>query len=371
MDVISLTQKLIQFPSITPKEEGCLDFIEDYLTKLGFSCYRLPFDDVDNLYARFGTSAPHFCFAGHVDVVSDIDASKWSYPPFSATIKENILYGRGAVDMKGAVAAFLDAVNQFIKNPFNGSISFLLTTDEEGPAINGTSKVLDWLKNKKELINVCLVGEPTNPHKVGEMIKIGRRGSLNIDITVNGVAGHVAYPELAKNPIPTLLHFLQAITTAPLDEGTEHFSPSHLEVTSIDVGNSTRNIIPALAHAKINIRFNPLQSSAGLVEKLKKIAAQFPLNIDIHSNRGCEAFMSTDPHLTEVVRHAVEEVCGIQPYLSTTGGTSDARFIKDVCPVIEFGLVSATAHHIDEHILVSELVLLRNVYLKILQNYFT
>ncbi len=370
MDVVSLTQKLIQFPSITPKEEGCLDFIEDYLTNLGFVCNRLPFGEVDNLYARFGTSGPHFCFAGHVDVVSDIDASKWSYPPFSATIKEDILYGRGAVDMKGAIAAFLDATSQFVKNSFNGSISFLLTTDEEGPAINGTIKVLEWLKDKEESIHACLVGEPTNPHKVGEMIKIGRRGSLNIDITVHGVAGHVAYPELAKNPVPILLQYLQKITVAPLDEGTDNFSPSHLEITSIDVGNSTRNVIPASAQAKINIRFNPLQSKESLLEKLKKVAAQFPLKIDIQSNRGCEAFMSTDQHLTKVVRLAVEEICGTQPTLSTTGGTSDARFIKDVCPVIEFGLVSATAHHIDEHIAVPELVLLRNVYLKILKNYF-
>ena len=230
--------------------------------------------------------------------------------------------------------------------------------------------MLEWLKDKEESIHACLVGEPTNPHKVGEMIKIGRRGSLNIDITVHGIAGHVAYPELAKNPISVLLQYLQQITAASLDQGTENFSPSHLEITSIDVGNSTRNVIPTLAQAKINIRFNPLQSKERLVEKLEKVAAQFPLKIDIQSNQGCEAFMSTDQHLTEVVRLAVEEICGAQPTLSTTGGTSDARFIKDVCPVIEFGLVSATAHHINEHIAVSELVLLRNVYLKILENYF-
>lgn len=371
MDVIELTQKLIQFPSITPAEAGCLDFIEEYLKKLGFVCHRLPFGDVDNLYARLGTSAPNFCFAGHVDVVSDIDASKWSFAPFSATIKDDILYGRGVVDMKGGVAAFLAASSQFVQSPFKGSISFLLTTDEEGPAINGTYKVLEWLQANNEILNACLVGEPTNPHKVGEMVKIGRRGSLNLHITVQGLAGHVAYPDLAKNPIPVLLNYLQAITLEPLDQGTLEFSPSHLEITSIDVGNLTSNIIPATATATANIRFNPLQSKIGLLNKLQKAASQFPLEIDIKTNQGCEAFMSTDQKLIDVVTRAVTEICEIPPCLSTTGGTSDARFIKDVCPVIEFGLVSATAHHIDEHIAVSELQTLRAIYLKILSHYFS
>lgn len=370
MDVVSLTQKLIQFPSITPQESGCLDFIEAYLKGLGFACYRLPFGEVDNLYARFGSSGPNFCFAGHVDVVSDIDATKWSFPPFEAIVKEDVLYGRGAVDMKGAIAAFLCAVYEFIRVPFNGSISLLLTTDEEGPAINGTRKVLEWLQQGCEKIDACLVGEPTNPTRVGEMIKIGRRGSLNFDIIVEGVAGHVAYPDLAKNPIPVLLAYLQEITAEPLDAGTEEFSPSHLEITSIDVGNMTSNVIPANARAKANIRFNTLQSGLGLVQKLKTTVSKFPLKIDILSRPSSEAFISKDPDLIRVVATAVEEVCSNSPILSTTGGTSDARFIKDICPVIEFGLISATAHHIDEHIAVSELEKLTAIYQKILQNYF-
>lgn len=370
MDVVSLTQKLIQFPSITPQQSGCLDFIEAYLKNLGFICHRLPFGEVDNLYARFGSNGPNFCFAGHVDVVSDIDSTKWSFPPFEAIVQENILYGRGAVDMKGAIAAFLCALYEFIQVPFNGSISLLLTTDEEGPAINGTRKVLEWLQQTSEKIDACLVGEPTNPTHVGEMIKIGRRGSLNMDIVVEGVAGHVAYPDLAKNPIPVLLAYLQEIISEPLDTGMEEFSPSHLEITSIDVGNKTSNIIPAKASAKANIRFNPLQSGLGLVQKLKTLASKFPLKIDILAHPGSEAFISKDPNLVRIVTAAVQEICGTKAVLSTTGGTSDARFIKDICPVIEFGLVNATAHHINEHIAITELEKLTSTYQRILQNYF-
>ncbi len=370
MDVIHLTQQLIQFPSITPLESGCLDFIETLLKEKGFTCRRLPFGEVDNLYARFGTSGLNFCFAGHVDVVSDIDASQWTYPPFAATIHDGVLYGRGAVDMKGAVAAFLAAAIPFIQTPFTGSISLLLTTDEEGPAINGTRKVLEWLKENQELIDVCLVGEPTNPLKVGEMVKIGRRGSLSFEIVVHGIAGHVAYPQLAQNPIPILIDYLREITKTPLDQGTTEFSPSNLEITSLDVGNTTSNIIPAKATARANIRFNTLQSELGLVQKLEEIAARYPLKIDILKCPSSEAFISKNPELIHVVNSAVKDVCGVEPLLSTTGGTSDARFIKDFCPVIEFGLVNATAHHIDEHIAVSELETLVAVYQKILENYF-
>lgn len=370
MDVINLTQKLIQFPSITPQESGCLDFIEGYLKNLGFICHRLSFGEVDNLYARFGQNAPNFCFAGHVDVVSDIDAGKWRFPPFAAVVENGILYGRGAVDMKGAIAAFLHAAYSFIQTPFNGSISLLLTTDEEGPATHGTKKVIEWLTQTNEKIDACLVGEPTNPTKVGEMVKIGRRGSLNFDIIVEGTAGHVAYPDLAKNPIPVLLAYIQEIISPPIDAGMDEFSPSHMEITSIDVGNGTSNVIPAIARAKANIRFNPLQSGAGLTEKLQIAASSFPLKINILPRPGSEAFLSKDPDLIHTVTTAVREVCKIDPVLSTTGGTSDARFIKDICPVIEFGLVSATAHHINEHIAVSELSQLATVYHKILQNYF-
>lgn len=370
MDVVQLTQKLIQFPSITPRESGCLDYIEFYLKGLGFTCHRLPFGEVDNLYARFGDSGPNFCFVGHVDVVSDIDATKWSFPPFDAIVKDGILYGRGAVDMKGAIAAFLCAMRDFICVPFNGSISLLLTSDEEGLAINGTRKVLEWLNQTSQKIDACLVGEPTNPSKVGEMVKIGRRGSLNLDIVVEGMAGHVAYPGLAQNPIPVLLAYLQDIISEPLDEGTEEFSPSHLEITSIDVGNMASNVIPANARAKANIRFNILQSELGLVQRLKEAASKFPLKIDVLSRPSSEAFISKDPNLIRVVTTAVQEICGDQAILSTTGGTSDARFIKDICPVIEFGLVSATAHHINEHIAISELEKLTTIYQRILKNYF-
>lgn len=370
MDVIPLLQKLLQFPSITPQQEGCLDFIEGYLKNLGFTCTRLPFGEVDNLYARWGKSSPNFCFAGHIDVVPVVDETKWSYSPFAATIHDGILYGRGVVDMKGAIAAFLSAVTDFIQHPFSGSISFLLTSDEEGPAVNGSRQVVKWLQQNNETLDACLVGEPTNPKKVGEMIKIGRRGSLNIDIRVEGKAGHVAYPFLAKNPIPVLLDFLHLLVQEPLDTGTDDFDPSHLEITSIDVENLTRNIIPSVATARANIRFNPLHTKESLQEMLTKKAAFFPLPITIETNQGCEAFLLKDPQLQEVVVKAVEKVCSTSPCISTTGGTSDARFIKDICPVIEFGLVNATAHHIDEHISVEEVYTLANIYKKILETYF-
>ena len=371
MNVVRLTQKLIQFPSVTPQEAGCLDFIESYLGHLGFECHRLPFGEVDNLYARFGKNSPHFCFAGHIDVVSEIDATQWRFPPFKGVIHEEMIYGRGAVDMKGAIAAFLCAVHEFVRVPFKGSISLLLTSDEEGPAVNGTQKILEWLQAKNEKIQACLVGEPTNPNKVGEMIKIGRRGSLNVDIIVEGIAGHVAYPDLAQNPIPVLLGYLQQLLSTSLDLGTQEFSPSHIEITSIDTNNRTRNIIPARVHAKGNIRFNTLQSLTGLLQKLEKEASSFPLKIDILPHSGAEAFISKNPDLIRILTTAVQEICGDQPTLSTTGGTSDARFIKDICPVIEFGLVSATAHHIDEHIALSQLHQLTSIYQRVLKNYFT
>lgn len=370
MDVVSLAQQLIRFPSITPLEVGCLDYIEHILREKGFKCQRLPFGEVDNLYARFGDGKPNFCFAGHVDVVSDIDAEQWTHPPFAATIHDGFLYGRGAVDMKGAIAAFLVVTAKYIQKPFSGSVSMLLTTDEEGPAVNGTRKVIEWLRQNNEKIDACLVGEPTNPQKVGEIVKVGRRGSLNIEIIVHGMAGHVAYPDIARNPIPVLLDYLQEITKEPLDFGTDEFSPSHLEITSVDVGNDTRNIIPAKASAKANIRFNTLNSRHTLIQKLQQIASGFPLKIDILSRPGSEAFISKNTDLIQVVENAISYVCGKKPLLSTSGGTSDARFIKDICPVIEFGLINATAHHIDERIAISELEMLATIYQRILANYF-
>lgn len=370
MSVVELTQKLIQFPSETPLGAACLDFIQQFLENKGFSCYRLPFGVVDNLYARFGEGSPNFCFAGHVDVVSPLNHAEWTFPPYAGVIKGETLYGRGAVDMKGAIAAFMEAAASFLKTPFKGSISFLLTSDEEGPALNGTQKVLRWLEEKQEKIDVCLVGEPTNPLAVGDMIKIGRRGSLSFEIEVDGKAGHVAYPDLAQNPIPVLLKFLQEIIQTPLDFGTEEFSPSNLEITSIDVGNVTSNLIPSKAKAMANIRFNTLQSGLGLVQKLQQIASRFPLKIDLLFYPASEAFILKNPTLIRLVSNAIEFVCGKKPVVSTSGGTSDARFIKDYCPVIEFGLINATAHHIDERVEISELVLLEKIYYKILMSYF-
>jgi succinyl-diaminopimelate desuccinylase len=370
VDCIELAQRLIRCPSTTPHQAGCLDVLTEVLTALGFHCERLPFGDVDNLYARCGETLPNFCFAGHIDVVPVFQEDLWSYPPFAATIADGMLYGRGAVDMKGAIAAFIAAVADFLQQQdCPGSISLLLTSDEEGPATHGTVQVLKTLQERGEQLTVCLVGEPTCTAFVGDTLKVGRRGSLNVDSLVQGTSGHVAYPHLANNAIPILLEFLTRLMAAPLDAGCPHFDPSHLEIVSVDVGNTTYNVIPAQATARINIRFNPLHTPLSLMEWLKGQIGTLPIQLTL-SSAASSFYGGSDPLLIECLQSAVEPITGSRPTLSTSGGTSDARFIKDICPVIEFGLLNATAHQVDERVALQDLQTLQHIYQQTLANFF-
>jgi succinyl-diaminopimelate desuccinylase len=374
-DPIALTQALIRCPSVTPEDGGALGALEAVLRPLGFVCHRLPFSeagtpDVDNLYARLGTGAPHFCFAGHTDVVPV--GQGWSVDPFRAEIIDGQLYGRGASDMKGAIAAFVCAVARLLEKggPPEGSISLLITGDEEGPSINGTRKVLDWMKAKGEKLDACLVGEPTNPTRLGEMIKIGRRGSLNGKLTVFGVQGHSAYPHLADNPIPRLLAMLNALTAEPLDEGSSHFQPSTFVITTVDVGNPATNVIPAQARAGFNVRFNDLHDSKALEKRfrdqLDRIGGDYSLEISVSG----ESFLTPPGSFSDMLVASIEGVTGIRPELSTTGGTSDARFIKDHCQVAEFGLVGQTMHKADERAALADLEALTGIYGAVLSRFF-
>ncbi|MGZ8410635.1 MAG: succinyl-diaminopimelate desuccinylase [Hyphomicrobium sp.] len=378
LDPLQLSQALIRCASVTPADAGALGVVQDALTTVGFTCARLPFSepgtaDVDNLYARIGSAAPNFCFAGHTDVVPVGDAAAWTTDPFGGEVLGERLYGRGAADMKTAIACFIVAAGGFALRhgaDFGGSISLLITGDEEGPAINGTRKVLSWLKDRGERLDGCLVGEPTNPAKLGEMIKIGRRGSLNATLTVHGVQGHAAYPHLADNPIPRLLQILGVLSEARLDGGIGYFGPSHLAITSIDVGNNAANVIPARARATFNIRFNDRHSCASLRAWIDHCCAgvggRYTLDIECSG----EAFVTPPGTFSGVIADAVTAVTGRTPALSTAGGTSDARFIKDVCPVAEFGMVGETAHKIDENVLVADLARLTAVYDAVLETYF-
>jgi succinyl-diaminopimelate desuccinylase len=378
IDHLELTRALIRCPSVTPADAGALDVLSAALGGLGFACHRLPFGDgearVDNLYARIGEAAPNFCFAGHTDVVPVGEAAAWTVDPFGAELRDGRLYGRGAADMKGAVACFAAAASRFLDAHDGappGSISLLITGDEEGPAINGTVRVLDWLRDRGETLDACLVGEPTNPGKLGEMIKIGRRGSMTCDLAVAGIQGHTAYPHLADNPVHRLVRMLDAVAGA-IDDGTEHFQPSDLQITSIDVGNPATNVIPARAGARFNLRFNDGHSGASLTEWLRaafdKEAGEGGYELDVHISG--EAFLTPPGAFSQLVSEAVEAELGAVPELSTTGGTSDARFIKDHCPVAEFGLVGQTMHKADEHIAVADLDALTRIYLGVLERFF-
>lgn len=374
---MALARALLRCPSVTPEDAGALDVLESALSRLDFTCHRLRFATpgtapVDNLYARIGREAPNFCFAGHTDVVPEGEQAAWTVDPFAAELKDGDLYGRGAVDMKGAVACFVAAAARFLaarRGRIPGSVSVLITGDEEGPAVNGTARVLDWLKRQGERLDVCLVGEPTNPTRLGDLIKIGRRGSLSARLTVFGTQGHVAYPHLADNPIPRLLKVLTTLEDAKLDEGTEHFEPSRLEITTVDVGNTAPNIIPAKAEGVVNIRFNDRHTGASLTDWLKRCceaAGAHELEIDVAG----EAFLTSPGRLSELVAGAVERVLGRRPELGTGGGTSDARFIKDHCPVVEFGLVGETMHKVDERVSVVDLHALTDVYVAVLEDFF-
>lgn len=375
-DVLERTRALISCPSVTPHEGGALDLLQSWLEPLGFVCHRLDFSaentpPVNNLYARRGTGTPHFCFAGHTDVVPPGPETAWSSPPFTPTIDGNALRGRGAVDMKGAIAAFVSAVAQMLEGPAGeGSVSLLITGDEEGPAINGTVKMLEWLESRGEQIDHCLVGEPTNPEALGDMIKIGRRGSVNVDLTINGTQGHVAYPHRASNPIPVLAKVVAHLSAQTLDEGTPHFQPSNLEFTTIDVGNPTTNVIPGAAHARLNIRFNDLHTGQGLIEwlyrEIKPITDDYVLNPVISG----EAFLTPPGPFPDLVARAVAAETGRTPEFSTSGGTSDARFIQAHCPVVEFGLVGATMHKVDERVRLDDLTRLTAIYRRVLTDYF-
>jgi succinyl-diaminopimelate desuccinylase len=378
IDELELATALIRCPSVTPEDGGVLAVLSAALGRLGFHCHRLPFSaadtpDVDNLYARLGDRAPNFCFAGHTDVVPVGDPGAWTHDPFGAEVVDGVLYGRGATDMKGAIASFAAAVSRFVARrgaDFGGSISLLITGDEEGPAINGTRKMLDWLRRHGETLDMCLVGEPTNPERIGEMVKIGRRGSLSGTLRVSGTQGHTAYPHLADNPLPRLVRMLAAITDQPPDTGTRHFDPTNVQLTTIDVGNPATNVIPAAATAGFNIRFNDLYTGDSMTrwlrEKLDAVGGAYDLDIKVSG----EAFLTRPGRLSDLVVGAVEKVTGQTPELSTTGGTSDARFIKDLCPVAEFGLISHTAHKTDEHVGLAELAALRDIYQIVLEDYF-
>ncbi len=378
LDPVELSCELIRCPSVTPDEAGVLGVLEPVLKDLGFECHRLSFSadntpDVTNLYARIGNGEPNFCFAGHTDVVPVGDEDGWSIPPFEGRIEDGMLYGRGASDMKTAVASFVTAAQRFLSergDGFNGSISLLITGDEEGPAINGTKKVLEWLEERGEKLDACLVGEPTNPEALGDMIKIGRRGSLVVDLNVHGVQGHSAYPHLADNPVSKLIKMLNTLDNTPLDDGNEHFQASTLAITTVDVGNPATNVTPANAHARFNVRFNDEHTSDSIIDWVKKTcdAVSSDYEIDVHITG--EAFLTPPGPLSEIIARAVKKSTGRDPELSTTGGTSDARFIKDYCPVAEFGMPGKTMHKTNEHVAVADVKALADIYQTVLEEFF-
>ncbi|MBO3758831.1 succinyl-diaminopimelate desuccinylase [Ciceribacter sp. L1K22] len=388
-DPIENLQTLIRCPSVTPAEGGALSALQSMLEPLGFAVSRIiatdaNTPDIENLYARIGSEGPHLMFAGHTDVVPVGAESDWSRPPFGAEIADGMLYGRGAVDMKGGIACFVAAVARVIarKGQPEGSISLLITGDEEGPAINGTIKLLEWAVSKGERWDACLVGEPTNPDQLGDMIKIGRRGSLSAAITVQGVQGHAAYPHLADNPVRGIIRLTEALMHPPFDHGTDNFQPSNLEVTSIDVGNPATNVIPAKATARFNIRFNDTWTAESLQAEIERRLAEAaadtmlrpgrePLRYELAwAERPSHVFLTRDDALIGSLSQAVEVVTGMTPKLSTTGGTSDARFIKDYCPVVEFGLVGQTMHMVDERVAVADLETLTRIYETFIENWF-
>jgi succinyl-diaminopimelate desuccinylase len=374
--VLEIAQKLIQKKSVTPIDDGAIDYLRDYLEDIGFECESLEFESDDsypvkNLYAKYGKASPNFCFAGHTDVVPAGDEKAWSEPPFAAKVVNGELIGRGAVDMKGAIASFVYAAEKFIKEKFEGSISLLITGDEEADAINGTVKLLQYISQNGDKIDACIVGEPTNPEVLGEMVKIGRRGSMNVYIEVEGVQGHSAYPNLADNPIHKLTKILSEIQDLTLDDGNEYFQPSNIQVVNIDVGNKATNVIPAKARAVLNIRFNDISTPEQIRDKIELLVISHVGNrYTLKSVVGAETFITKSGELSDILVKSIRDITKLEPDLSTAGGTSDARYVKDYCPVVEFGLINKTAHKVDEKISVVDLERLSEIYYNTLQYYF-
>ena len=378
---LQLAKDLIKFPSITPMDAGAISFLSKKLKTLGFSCKILEFKDknskpIKNLYARLGRKAPNLCYAGHTDVVPPGNIKDWTVNPFKPSIKNNHLIGRGANDMKSSIACFISAVNKFLKknSKFKGSISLLITGDEEGLAINGTKKVVDYLKKKREKIDFCIVGEPTNPSKLGEMIKIGRRGSLSGKIDVFGTQGHIAYPHLSNNPINTMVKICKSLKEKKLDAGNKNFQPSNLEFTSINVDNKAHNVIPASAKAQFNIRYNNLHTANSLKKKInlmiKNICKKNKCKFKINFIANGDAFLTKPERTIFMAKDIIKKITKLTPKFSTTGGTSDARFIRKIAPCLEFGLVNKTMHKVDECVSIADLKKLTNIYKDILQEYF-
>ena len=378
LDSLDLARRLIRCPSVTPAEGGALDLLQEVLEGMGFRCRRMVFSDagtpdVDNLYARLGAAGPNFCYAGHTDVVPPGDPAQWRHDPFAGDVEDGWLYGRGAVDMKGAIAAYLGAVSRFLdaRGPdFGGSLSLLITGDEEGPAVNGTRKALEALARDGERLDACLVGEPTSNERLADMVKIGRRGALNARLTVTGTQGHSAYAHLADNPVHRLVAMLAQLTGEPLDQGSEHFPPTGLQVTTVDVGNPATNVIPAEATAGFDVRFSDRHSSQSVErwvrERLDAVGGDYELVVRVSG----ESFLTPPGPLSELIAGAVTQVTGTTPELGTTGGTSDARFIKDYAPVAELGLLNATAHKVDERVSLEDLDVLGRVYQAVLDGTF-
>ncbi|MBS0242020.1 MAG: succinyl-diaminopimelate desuccinylase [Proteobacteria bacterium] len=381
-DPVELARALIRCPSVTPEEGGALQLLEEVLKPAGFTCHRLMMreagtPDVDNLYARFGRGQPHLCFAGHTDVVPVGDEKAWTRAPFGAEIHGGVLFGRGAVDMKGAIACFAAAALRFVernRGRDDFSISFLITGDEEGPSINGTMKVLDWMRDNGEVMDACVVGEPSNPKELGDEIKIGRRGSLNAELVVHGRQGHAAYPQLAENPVPKLARIIDRLSSTPLDQGTPDFEPSSLQVTVISAPNTATNVIPREARAKFNVRYNDLwrrpKVEAWVREQAAIAAKDLGARFEIEFSGTGDVFLTKPGPLVETMRGAVRDVTRREPALTTGGGTSDARFIQAYCPVIEFGLVNETIHAIDERVAVADLEKLTAIYERFIASYF-
>jgi succinyl-diaminopimelate desuccinylase len=375
VDPVSLTRDLIRKPSVTPADEGAMDLVQAELEKLGFACRRMKFEEIENLYARRGTEGPNLCFAGHTDVVPTGPTGAWSSDPFAADVVEGVVVGRGAVDMKGGIACWIAAVSQVLaEGDPPGSLSFLITGDEEGRATHGTKLVVEQLLAEGERIDACVVGEPSSLSVLGDTIKIGRRGSLNVWITVTGKQGHVAYPERGANPIPVLLTLMKRLNDRRLDEGYEAFQPSNLELTTFDVGNTATNVIPGQATGRFNIRFNPAHTGASLMawisEEASAAEAASGQRVEVEFLHSGDAFLTQEGAFTAAIQDAVEAELGIRPDASTTGGTSDARFIRAICPVLELGLIGQTMHQIDERVSEADLHSVTRVYRRVIQTYF-